>query len=88
MLVLQRRYRADYLLSQQVVKVAAAAAGTDTLVHGCNQRLQHYGHNPDKVVLRVDAAIAFNTVLRADILERVCRHSPPGARFFHAVYSG
>jgi hypothetical protein len=43
---------------------------------------------PDKVALRVDAANAFNAVSRAEILERVCEHAPPGARFVHAIYGG
>jgi hypothetical protein len=36
----------------------------------------------------VDAANTFNAVSRAEILERVCEHAPPAARFVHAIYGG
>jgi Reverse transcriptase (RNA-dependent DNA polymerase) len=77
---------ADNLLPNQVSIVAAA--GTDILVHGFREKLEQFGHDPEKVALRVDAANAFNAVSRAEILERVCEHAPPVARFVHAIYGG
>jgi hypothetical protein len=50
--------------------------------------MEQFGQIPDKVALRVDAANAFNTVSRAEILERVCEDAPPAARFVHAIYGG
>jgi hypothetical protein len=77
---------ADNLLPYQVSTVSAA--GTDILVHGFREKLEQFGHDPDKVALRVDAANVFNAVSRAEILERVCEHAPPAARFVHAIYGG
>jgi hypothetical protein len=79
-------FAADYLLPHQVSTVSAA--GTDILVHGFREKLEQFGHDPDKVALRVDAANAFNTVSRAEILERVTEHAPPAARFVHAIHGG
>jgi hypothetical protein len=79
-------FAADYMLPHQVS--AVAAAGTDILVHGFREKLGQFGHDPDKVALRVAAANAFNAVSRAEILERVCEHAPPAARFVHAIYGG
>jgi hypothetical protein len=76
----------DYLLPHQVSTVATA--GTDILVHGFREKLEQFGHDPDKVALRVDAANSFNAVSRAEILERVYEHAPPAARFFQAIYGG
>jgi Reverse transcriptase (RNA-dependent DNA polymerase) len=76
----------DYLLPHQVSTVAAA--GTDILVNVFREKLQQFGHDPDKVALRVDTESAFNAVSRAEILERVCEHAPPAARYFHAIYGG
>jgi hypothetical protein len=55
-------------------------------VHGFREKLEQFGHDPDKVALRVDAANAFTAVSRAEILERVCEHAPPAARFVHDIY--
>jgi hypothetical protein len=79
-------FAADYLLPHQVSTFAAA--WTDILVYGFREKLQQFGHDPDKVALRVDAANAFNAVSRAEILERVCEHAPPAARFVHAICGG
>jgi hypothetical protein len=79
-------FAADYLLPHQVFTVAAA--GTDILVHGFRENVEQFGHDSDKVAQRVDAANAFNAVSRVEILERVCEHAPPAARFVHAIYGG
>jgi hypothetical protein len=54
-------------------------------VHGFREKLEQFGYDPGKVALRVDAANAFNAVSRAEILERICEHAPPAARFVHAI---
>jgi hypothetical protein len=77
---------ADYLLPHQVSK--NAAVGTDILVHGFREKLEQFGHDPDKVALRVDAANAFNAVSRAEMLERFCGRVPSAARFVHDICGG
>jgi hypothetical protein len=79
-------FAAEYLLPHQVSTVAVA--GSDILVHVFREKLEQFGYDPDKSSLRVDAANAFNAVSRAEILERVCEHAPPAARFFHAICGG
>jgi hypothetical protein len=78
--------RSKYLLGYQVSTVAAA--GTEILVLSFREKLQQFVHDPDKVALRADAANAFKSMSRADILERACEHAPPAVRFFHTIYSG
>jgi hypothetical protein len=77
-------FTTDYLLPHQVSIVAAA--GTENIVHGFREKLEQFGHDPDKVALRVDATNIFKAVARAEILERVCEHARPAARFVHAIY--
>jgi hypothetical protein len=79
-------FAAGYLLPHQVSKVAAA--GTDILVHGFREKLEQFGHDPDMVSLRVDAVNALNAVSRAEVLEIICEHAPPAARFVQAISGG
>jgi hypothetical protein len=79
-------FAADYMLPHQVSTVAAA--GADILVHRFREKVEQFGHDPDKAALRVDAANAFNAESRAEILERVCEHASPAARFVRAICGG
>jgi hypothetical protein len=76
-------FAAEYLLAYQVSTVAAA--GTDILVLSFREKLQQFVHDPDKVALRADAANAFKSMPRADILESLRACSPGSAIFSHHI---
>ena len=75
---------AGFLLPQQVS--LALAAGTEILIHGFRDVLKVHGIDPDKVLLRVDAKNAFNSIKRAAFLRLVILHAPSAAQLVHALY--